>query len=39
MHHASRIQCPASCIQSVTAKVLKILSPDFREIFVIGMCA
>ena len=33
----SCVQCPASSVRSVTAKVLKILSPDFMQIFV--MCA
>ena len=33
-------KCPASSVQSVTAKVLKIMSPDFMQIFVIcTVCA
>ena len=34
---ASCFQCPASSVRSVTAKVLKIMSPDFMQLFV--MCA
>ena len=37
MRPVSCIQCSASSVRSVTAKVLKIMSPDFRQIF--GMCA
>ena len=37
---ASCVQCPASSVRSVTAKVLKIISPDFMQIFVMGaVCA
>ena len=34
---ASSVLHPASSVQSITAKVLKIMSPDFMQIFV--MCA
>ena len=37
MRPASCVQCPASSVRSITAKVLKIMSPDFMQIFV--MCA
>ena len=37
MRPVSCVQCPASSVRSVTAKVLKIMSPDFMQIFV--MCA
>ena len=37
VHSKSCVQCPASSVRSVTAKVLKIMSPDFISIFV--MCA
>ena len=34
---ASSVLRPASSVRSITAKVLKIMSPDFMQIFV--MCA
>ena len=34
---ASSVLCPASSVRSVTTKILKIMSPDFMQIFV--MCA
>ena len=37
MRPASCVLRPASSVRSVTAKVLKIMSPDFMQIFV--MCA
>ena len=33
--HASCIQCTASSVRNVTAKGLKIMIPDFLQIFVI----
>ena len=37
---ASSVLRPALSVQSVTAKVLKIMSPDFMEIFVMwAACA
>ena len=34
------IQCPAKSVLSVTAKLLKIMSPEFMQIFVLcAVCA